>query len=69
MVGALELCPITPEIAETYSRICRELRDKGQLIGGSDLRIAAVAMEQNLPLVTRNLGHFSRVEGLTLRSY
>jgi len=69
MVGAFELCPITREVAETYSRICRDLRMQGQLIGSNDLWIAATALEQNLPLVTRNLDHFSRVEGLVLRSY
>lgn len=33
-----------------------------------DALIAATALERGLTLVTRNIGHFERVEGLVLRS-
>jgi len=69
MVGGFELCPTTRETAIIYATICRELRAAGRLIGSNDLWIAATAIELNLPLVTRDLDHFSRVEGLALKSY
>ncbi|TVP82171.1 MAG: type II toxin-antitoxin system VapC family toxin [Puniceicoccaceae bacterium] len=69
VVGAFELCPVTTKVAEVYSRICFDLRAKGGLIGNNDLWIAATAVEINLPLVTRNLDHFSRVDGLALKAY
>jgi len=44
----------------------RELKAQGQLIGVSDLLIAGCCLERDLPLLTRNTGHFQRVRGLTL---
>ena len=69
VVGAFELCPITVEVAEIYSRITRELRADGRLIGANDLWIAATALHLSRPLVTRNLDHFVRVPQLHLISY
>jgi predicted nucleic acid-binding protein len=51
------------------SRIARHLREEGVGIGDHDVWIAATALEHDLPLVTRNLRHFQRVEGLQILSY
>ncbi|MDP4610955.1 MAG: type II toxin-antitoxin system VapC family toxin [Opitutales bacterium] len=69
VVGAFELCPITAEVAEIYSRVTRELRAAGRLIGTNDHWIAACALHLERPLVTGNLDHFSRVPQLQLMSY
>lgn len=69
VVESFELLPVTREVANTYAKITRSLRAKGQLIGANDLWIAATAIEKNHPLVTRNIADFSRVPGLELRSY
>lgn len=49
--------------------IRRSLRLQGKLIGDFDILIAATALTESLPLVTRNIAEFSRVEGLELVGY
>lgn len=49
--------------------IRRSLRLQGNLIGDFDILIAATALTESLPLVTRNIAEFSRVEGLELLGY
>lgn len=57
------------EVAWTFGRIYRHLRDNGMLIGANDLWIAATALKHGLPLVTRNDRHFKRVAGLHVLAY
>lgn len=64
-----EFMPTDEETALFYARIYRDLRERNCLIGANDLWIAAHAMRHNLPLVTRNLGEFSRVQGLRVMTY
>ena len=54
--------------AETYAKTAVELEAKGQLIPENDLWIAAVALECDMPLATRD-AHFQRVDGLTVISW
>ena len=60
---------ITNETALVYSRVTRELRRKGRLIGANDLWIASSALQYRLPLVTADPAHFSRISGLRLLGY
>jgi predicted nucleic acid-binding protein len=69
VVESFQLLPVTREVAMVYSGITRHLRQSGRLIRGNDLWIAATALHENLPLVTRNLDDFARVPGIQLRSY
>jgi predicted nucleic acid-binding protein len=60
---------ITSEVARIGSRIRRNLRQRGEPIGDFDVLIAATAIHRELPLVTDNTRHFSRIEGLTVETY
>jgi predicted nucleic acid-binding protein len=44
----------------------RALESKGQTIGMADSLIAGICLERDGILLTRNVKHFSRVDGLTL---
>lgn len=57
------------EVAVTYGHIARELRARGSLIGVNDLWIAATSLHHELPLVTSNVDHFTRVTGLEIIEY
>ncbi|CCQ48747.1 type II toxin-antitoxin system tRNA(fMet)-specific endonuclease VapC [Crocosphaera watsonii] len=50
--------------AEIYGVIRADLERKGTPIGGYDLQIAAIAIANNLTLVTHNIREFGRIEGL-----
>lgn len=56
-------------VAWSASRIARLLKGDGQHIGDNDVWIAATAVTYDLPLVSNNIRHFSRVPGLDLRSF
>jgi len=58
-----------PAIAWRASRISRRLRRTGSAIGDHDLWIAATAMANGLPLVTRNTRHFKRIADLKILPY
>lgn len=59
--------PLDPESARIAGRIRAELAALGMPIGPYDSQIAAIAMVNNLILVTHNTGEFSRVNGLLIR--
>ena len=58
--------PVTEPVAAAFARTRASLRRAGLLIPDMDLLIAATALTHDLTLVTRNLRHFARVEGLRL---
>ncbi len=52
--------------AEEYARIRADLETKGTPIGPNDLMIAAIALANQLTLITHNTAEFQRVVGLML---
>ena len=69
VVESFEILPVTRKSAEFYGNIAKILRMEGRLIGSNDLWIAAVALENEMPLVSANTSHFGRVAGLQLLGY
>lgn len=61
--------PLEPESARVAGRIRAELAALGTPIGPYDSQIAAIAMVNNLILVTHNTGEFSRVNGLQIEDW
>ena len=59
----------TREVCWEYGRAYRYLQRTGLLIGANDLWIAATAIANGMPLVTRNEDHFHRVPDVTVISY
>jgi tRNA(fMet)-specific endonuclease VapC len=49
--------------------IYADLYDRGSMIGDADILIAATALEQQLPIVTNNESHFSRIGGLRILNW
>lgn len=54
---------------ERYARLRVKLEQKGEPIDDFDLLIAATALTEGLTLVTHNLRHFNRIEGLRLEDW
>lgn len=63
------LLPVDEETALIYAGIVRELRGQGMLIGGNDLWIGSSSLRFRLPIVTADLEHFRRIEGLEVLGY
>jgi tRNA(fMet)-specific endonuclease VapC len=56
------------ETAAIYGVIKKQLKDKGKMIPVHDVWIAALAMQYNLTVVTRDK-HFNEVEGIQLEKW
>ncbi len=66
LLNALDVFSLDQPAARRASEVRRELESKGQEIGMADSLIAGICLERNGILLTRNMEHFSRVDGLTL---
>ena len=55
--------------AKAYARLRTMLEDRGNLIGSMDMMIAASALAEDVILVTNNVRHFSRVDGLRIENW
>ncbi len=68
MLENLEILPFSFKSAQIAVEIEDSLRKKGMEINLIDVLIAAIAIEHNLKLVTRD-EHFSRIDGLEAINY
>ena len=61
--------PFDGNAAAIYGKIRTNLERLGTPIGAYDLQIAAIALANNLILVTHNINEFSRVEQLKIEDW
>jgi predicted nucleic acid-binding protein len=66
LLEALEVLPLDDRTALVASKLGRELTAKGKIIHPMDLMIGATALVNNMPLVTNNKKHFSRIKELEI---
>lgn len=64
-----KVLPLTDEIAKTSAKIYSDLRKKGQTVGHNDVLIAGTAIIHELTLITNNVSHFSRIDGLDIDNW
>lgn len=55
--------------AEFYGELRARLEKRGAILEEADLRIAAIALAHDCTLVTGNVKHFKRVEGLRVEDW
>jgi tRNA(fMet)-specific endonuclease VapC len=60
---------IDQTVLDKAADIYADLRATGQLIEDADILIAAIALTNDLALVTNNTAHFSRLTGLHLEDW
>jgi tRNA(fMet)-specific endonuclease VapC len=65
LAASLPVLPCDLETAQSYGRIKQHLRSKGRPLPENDVWIAAIAIQNDLSLLTRD-GHFLDIEGLML---
>jgi len=66
VLPALEILDFDAACAEVYGDLRAALENRGARLAEADLMIAAVALRHDLPLVSGNIRHFSRIPGLKL---
>jgi tRNA(fMet)-specific endonuclease VapC len=66
LAAILEVVSLERASAERAASVRQHLESAGQPIGMADSLIAGIALEHELPLLTRNRKHFGRVPGLKL---
>jgi tRNA(fMet)-specific endonuclease VapC len=60
------ILPFNLDSAERSANIRASLEERGEAIGIPDILIAGICVSKNIPLLTLNIKHFSRVDGLKL---
>ncbi|HUT34675.1 MAG TPA: type II toxin-antitoxin system VapC family toxin [Planctomycetota bacterium] len=65
-LSRLAVLDVTELTAHIFGKERARLRQKGRLIENLDLLIAATCLEHDLRLLTNNLAHFERIEGLQI---
>jgi len=69
LLAPLELVLPESNLAPIYGRLLAELERRGETISSMDLLIAATALADGAPLVTRNRRLFERIADLEVISY
>jgi len=67
--NAFEVIPAAKESAGIFGTLKATLEKSGTRLDDFDLIIASCAMAHNLTLVTNNVVHFSRIDGLRLTNW
>lgn len=68
-ITPLKIVDFTMDAARKAASIRYQLQKKGTPIGAYDLKIAAIALAQDMVLLTNNTGEFKRVDGLKLENW
>ena len=69
LLPELEILCFGQECAEVLANLRAELEGRGQRLDTNDLMIASIALRHDLPLLTGNTRHFSRVPGLRVENW
>lgn len=66
LLGLVSVLPLDRDAARAAAQVYERLRAQGLAIGLQDTLIAGTCIAQDVPLLTRNIGHFGRIHELTL---
>lgn len=69
LLKVIKVLPWIPESSKYFGRIKAELEGAVNLIDDFDIAIAAIAMSHSFHVVTANLTHFKRIEGLSCQHW
>lgn len=66
LVSITPVFPLEIKSAEMAAQVYSDLKKVGKLIGNQDILIAGTCITLDIPLLTRNTAHFSRISCLKL---
>lgn len=65
----IAVVPFDNDAADRFGAIKADLGTRGALITDADIMIAAIAIANDMTLVTNNVSHFQRIERLQLENW
>ena len=68
LIEYFDILPLSHQ-AEQYGKIKSDLKKKGEIIDEFDMLIAGQALSENLTVVTDNIKHFNRIDGLKITNW
>ena len=68
-VRSIDVIDLSADVADQAAKIQAALMDKGELLEARDVLVAAVASKYKASVVTRNIKHFSRIEGVAAEEW
>ena len=69
LLKTLEILTINDETCEIAGNIRATLESQGVKIGDADSLIAGIALNYKETIITRNVGHFSRIDELQIETW
>ncbi len=69
LLDRLFIFPLDYASSQKAADLSADLVAKGKSVDYRDVMIAAIAIENQLTLVTRNVSHFSRIKGLKMETW
>lgn len=69
ILSQLRVLPVDDEVALRAGDVLADLAGQGLPIGIEDVLIGTTALVHGLTVVTRNIKHFSRIDGLSVESW
>ena len=69
LLGEIDELAFDRDCGTVAGEISATLGSEGEPIDPTDVMIAATALVHERPVVTRNVGHFDRIDGVTVVSY
>jgi len=67
LINQLEIIPMKKEEGEKAGDITKKLRGNGEIIDMRDIIMAAICIQNNIPLMTLNTNHFERLKKFGLK--
>lgn len=69
LLDALLVLPVTRSIGNRFGQLKATLLRSGSRLEDFDLLIASTALEFDVPLVTHNIRHYERIDGLRIEDW
>lgn len=69
LISIYDILPFDGDVSGVAGRIYVDLQKQGKDIGIRDVMIAAICLINDAILVTRNVTHYSRIEGLKVEKW
>ena len=69
LTKTINVIPFEFNHSKIYGELRSDLQKKGEIINELDIFIATIAIEKDLPIITRNSKHFERIMKLTVDTW